>query len=385
MEKIRILGVALVIILSLAVLEAYALFETSNDLSTLSEENRVLKSSYNQLQDSYNNLNSTCNQLTYLYQNLHQNYSILEEYYHNLTVIYSLLNNTHNELSQSYSLLETSFNTLDLSYANLNLNYAQLNASYNELEQNYTNLGAEYENLKSAYESLNTTTYAAYVSSYQELRSKVNFYVLHPKEEDMHLITPDDQAVKDKVQEITDGWSDPSDWNEYWADVKAIYEWVVNEIEYRSDGLYPILPSDPNSSLVLLEEMWQFPNQTLMLKKGDCEDMAVLLASMIYCYSNKQYWVECIVITDHAAVYIPVEEDKICILDPAGRYYTNTGAPSHSITAKDVDEEVHGWLNYWDTNYPKDAPHTVKWIFSTYIYKYFDDTTAFINWLYDRL
>jgi hypothetical protein len=113
----------------------------------------------------------------------------------------------------------------------------------------------------------------------------------------MGFVTPDDPAVMDTVLSVTRGWSAPSDWAEYWGDVKAMYDWVVANVEYRSDGLYPVLPSAPAGSLEYTMEMWQFPNETLDLKKGDCEDMAVLLASMILSYNDGKYAVECIWIT----------------------------------------------------------------------------------------
>ncbi len=125
----------------------------------------------------------------------------------------------------------------------------------------------------------------------------------------------------------------------------------------------------------------QFPNQTLDLGRGDCDDMAILLCSMIYCYSNMENEVECIAITQHMAVYIPVAGDEICILDPSGHYYTNTGFPLYEITSKDISNEVHDWLDYW--SYKIEYPN-VDWIFSEYIWEAFWDTDIFISWLYDR-
>jgi hypothetical protein len=172
------------------------------------------------------------------------------------------------------------------------------------------------------------------------------------------------------------------DWNEYWADVKAMYDWVVANIAYRTDGYYPILPDDPRNDLTLWDDMWQTPAQTLTLGEGDCEDMSILLCSMILNYNDNQYWVECVVITGHTAVYLPVVGDEICILDPAGQYYTRD--IFYGITQKDIETEVDSWLNQWDIWAPGDAPHKVDWIFSYYIWIEFSNTNEFIDWFYGR-
>jgi len=108
------------------------------------------------------------------------------------------------------------------------------------------------------------------------------------------FITPRDKAVRDIVYTITSGWSDPSDWNEFWTDVLNMYYWVINNIKYN--GLYQKLPNNASEDLDFCNEMWQFPDETLMLRQGDCEDMAILLCSMIRCYSNTKCLAECIII-----------------------------------------------------------------------------------------
>lgn len=429
MRKSHLLGMGLIIVISIATIEAFVLLDAINTKNALTQEKNVLITDYAQLNTAYdeldnsylelqtaynqlattnsellqsysqlqtthenlksnhtdlqvlfNSLNATHNELTTFYESLSQNYSILEEKFSNLSLLYSLLNEAYNELSANYDVLETLFKDLKAAYTTLNLTYVELGEAYNELKANYTTLQTEFTRLETDYELL-SEFYASYVFAYQKIRSTVNFYVLHPKEDDKKFITPDDLAVVAKVQEVTGGWSDPSDWGEFWADVKKMYDWVVDYIEYRSDGLYPILPLDPSLPVTLFGEMWQFPNQTLALEKGDCDDMAILLASMIYSYGGKQYWVECIVITRHVAVYLPVAGDKICILDPAGQYYTKSG---EYIDAKDTSTEVNAWLSKWDSWYPEHAPHVVKWVFSSHLYKYFGNTQSFIDWMNGR-
>jgi chaperonin cofactor prefoldin len=255
---------------------------------------------------------------------------------------------------------------------------AALNSQIDSLNSQITSLQDEIDSLRAAI----NTTFQAYVDAYLNLRDKVNQRWNHINIQP--FITPQDRAVRDIVYSITGGWSNQSDWNEYWKDVKAMYNWVVNNIEYRSDGLYPILPYDPSGDLDFWNEMWQFPNETLSLRKGDCEDMAILLCSMISCYGDMRYWVECIVIESstegHVAVQVPVSGYKLVILDPAGNYY------SHdiwgNIAFNDITTEINKWLNYWKPQMGSDV--YVARVFSDYIDKTFASTNEYIAWMYSR-
>ena len=177
-------------------------------------------------------------------------------------------------------------------------------------ESQIATLNSQITTLQSEITSLNSiiAPLQAYVAAYKNLRDKVNQRWNNINIES--FITPQDQTVRNIVYDITGGWSNTSDWNEFWKDVKAMYAWVVNNIEYRNDGLYPKLPDDPSGALAFWKEMWQFPNETLNLRQGDCEDMAILLCSMVRCYNGMKYPVECIIIESstvgHVAVQIPV-------------------------------------------------------------------------------
>ncbi len=50
----------------------------------------------------------------------------------------------------------------------------------------------------------------------------------------------------------------------------AFRDWIGNNVEYTSD--YEVHGED---------EYWQFPNETIQLKTGDCEDFSVLLCSLL--------------------------------------------------------------------------------------------------------
>jgi hypothetical protein len=78
------------------------------------------------------------------------------------------------------------------------------------------------------------------------------------------FITPEDQNVvglKNKI--LRDKFVLTSDWI-------ALRDWVGNNIQYRSD---PEIHGE--------KEYWQFSNETIQLRTGDCEDFSILLCSLL--------------------------------------------------------------------------------------------------------
>jgi hypothetical protein len=163
-----------------------------------------------------------------------------------------------------------------------------------------------------------------------------------------------------------------------------LYDWVVSNITYNYDGFYPILPLSLPGDVTYITEMWQFPNETLSVRRGDCEDMAILLCSMIRNYVEGNYWAECIWIAGsdggHVAVQIPVSDDKIAILDPAGNYFTSDGL-GH-LVSKDISTEVGTWLDYWKPQLGNDV--RVYRVFADYMDQSFISTVEYTAWMYSR-
>ncbi len=78
------------------------------------------------------------------------------------------------------------------------------------------------------------------------------------------FITPEDQNVvelKNKI--LKDKPVLTSDWI-------ALRDWVGNNVKYRSD-----------SEIHDEQEYWQFSNETIQLRTGDCEDFSILLCSLL--------------------------------------------------------------------------------------------------------
>jgi len=308
--------------------------------------------------------------------------------YLSLTTDYNSLDSEHKALLREHVALEDDYSSLESSYASLQSEHSSLQSSYSSLQNSHSSLQASYNTLQSNYDALNENyqylqaSYNSFYSDYADLRSLLDQRTLHVDVTD--FIRPYDPGVSNTVLSVTGGWSSPTNWNEFWADVEDMYFWVVNNIEYRSDGLFPVLPSTPSGSVYYREEMWQFPSETLDLRQGDCEDMAILLASMIRYYNGEEYWVECIEIQGyyggHLAVQIPVTGDQLTILDPAGNYYTQTWYGS--ITDEDISVEINYWLSYWRSSLGSDVH--VERVFSSYMDRSFSSTSEYTTWMYGR-
>ena len=81
----------------------------------------------------------------------------------------------------------------------------------------------------------------------------------------MYYITPDAPEVQEKVDEILS-----STWRKPYTDFGAIREWVSTQISYQYD-----------SKVYGVADYWQLPVETLSLGTGDCEDIAILLCTML--------------------------------------------------------------------------------------------------------
>jgi hypothetical protein len=254
-------------------------------------------------------------------------------------------------------------------------------------------LESEFDSLRSTCESLQISlnllqsNYYRFLSGYADLRNQINMRApqLGGGSDVRGFITPNDTAVENTVLQMTAGWSTISSWSDLCNDGKKMYDWVVANISYRHDGLFPILPLEPSGNIEYVRDMWQFSNETLILKEGDCDDMATLLTSMMLSYGGEKYGkTECILIEGSLGVHVAVQMltagDKLTILDPAGHYYTQT--PSGNIDCKDISTEINNWLNYWKPIAGSDV--CVKRVFSNSIDEGFSSTSEYVSWMFNR-
>lgn len=298
---------------------------------------------------------------------------------------YRSLNEALTKASSKLSEVQQSYEVLSANYAMLSRNYELLEESYRSLKSDYMDLKYEYEKTYSEYENLNSK-YSSIIkekerieSWYISLRNRVNIRQGFG-EEKKAFITPNDIEVRKIMIETTGGWNNPSNRNEFWMDLEKLYNWVVNNIMYSYDSPSPVLPNI-GGEFYWRDECYRFPNETIRQKRGDCEDQAILLASMILSYSNEEYgvWVIQWVSSEvgHTAVVVSTGEGKLAILDPTGRFYTSNS--QGRLDSKDVKKAVEEWLEYWE----RQGYYNVRicLVFSKNLYREFISTEEFIQWV----
>jgi len=191
-------------------------------------------------------------------------------------------------------------------------------------------------------------------------------------------------------------------YEEYLAEIESGYPGIYNYVMSLSDPDLVVrfnrIIDDYNNDLDRIKEeldfdaitwqkdFWRTPVETLKDKTGDCEDMALLLISMLESYNKRGYEVWTLSIVSkvpeykgHMAVAFPVQGGKLTILDPAGNYYT--GIQYGSLRSDSESTAINNWLAHWATKMPGAI---VDGIFSENLDKQFSTTAEFLTWLSQR-
>jgi hypothetical protein len=290
----------------------------------------------------------------------------------------------YDDLQTKYYALLGNFSELEYNYQSVLLQSPSMAPNPGFGAPNTEQMLTRYQALQQIYGDL-LTEFNQYKQDYQKLKSMTDLRILQG---DLRvLIVPDDPIVTNLVRNIT-GRINATDPSHYWKDIKAMYDWVNKNIKYKDDGFSPILPNDPSEAVASgIQETTnaaQFPNETLTIKTGDCEDYAALLVSMIRAYWGSRYLAECIWITGanagHVAVVIPFMNEQIIILDPIRDYYSHDTLGD--IALNTISSEIYNWMQIWRPSLGNDV-HVYR-VFSDYMDKYFNGTEQYINWMYDR-
>ena len=281
---------------------------------------------------------------------------------------------TKTQLTDTQYQLDNTKVKLSDTEAQLTNTKAQLSSTRSQLETTEVQLADVEIQLETAKD-----TQLHMSNQYSDLAGQI--YLRFGQEQDSQgYITPDTQAIGDKVLEVTGGYT--SGGNEIWTDYQRLYNWVVSNIEYSYDSYMPVLPEILGGGLTWRKECWKMPRETLEDKVGDCEDMATLLASMMLNYNNEGFDVWAIGIetqgpngTGHLAVAFPVQGNELTILDPAGNYYT--GINAGGLRSYDVTVAVNDWLSHWTRKMPGAE---INLAFSNEFYRQFINSEDFVNW-----
>ena len=287
------------------------------------------------------------------------------------------------QLADTTTLLDTTKTQLVNTEAQLSTTKTQLGVTKNQLAMTTAQLETTKKELTATKSQLETVKNenSQMVSQYAGLKRQINVRMAPASQDRQSFVTPSNSSVSVKVQEITGGYSENI--NEVWRDYERLYRWVVNNISYSYDSYMPVLPENISGELIWLAGCWRMPEETLGDETGDCEDMALLLASMLLSYNKGNYAVWLLEIRTsipeekgHLAVAFPVEGGKLAILDPAGNYYT--GYQYGSLRSESASVAVSKWLSHWTREMP--GAEIVE-AFSEDFNEEFSTTAEFLKWL----
>ena len=292
-------------------------------------------------------------------------------FWYQLNVAKNQLDDTKVQLDSTLVELDNAEAQLDDAKTLLDTTQTQLVDTRTQLDDTKTQL-----NMTAAQLETEKNKNSQMLNQYGDLKQQVNVRLGDTPEDKQSFITPNNSSVSAKVLEVTGGYS--GDVNDYWRDCERLYQWVVSNISYSYDSYMPILPETISDGLVWQQDYWRIPEETLGDETGDCEDMAVLLASMLRSYNEGKYRVWVLRIrsgaSGHVAVAFPVQGGKLTILDPAGNYYTGQYG---SLGSSSVSTAVNNWLSHWQSEMPGAE---IVGVFSEDVHKEFSSTAEFITW-----
>jgi len=247
------------------------------------------------------------------------------------------------------------------------------------LWQRLNDISAQLNAIKPGMDSLKAER-DQMLSDYASLRDEINLRVGF-KENGPLLIMPDDPEIVAKVQEITEGYSE----EELWHDYASLYQWTMRNIKYSLDSPTPILPDSVNGTLEWGKDFWRTPAETIEHGTGDCEDISVMLTSMLLNYNQRRFPVGVIGIQTigseakaHVAIAILNEGDQLSIFDITARYWTPFSTMG-GFGTQDIPVALDHWYNHLEEELP--APQ-VYVVFSENFYLEFSGNEEFIDWAY---
>ena len=260
----------------------------------------------------------------------------------------------------------------------LNNTRAQLDETRIQLDDTIARLNAielKMESLEDEQDLMN---------SYTNLREQINLR-LGIGQDSQRFITPDEPEISAKVQEIAGDYSEETLWKGY----ASLFRWMIRDIKYSADSPIPLLPESINGTLDWGRDFWRLPTETIRDGAGDCEDMALLLTSMLLNYNQRNFpaWIIGVRSFDsipkaHIAIIIPIADKQLAILDVAGRYHTPF-TDLGGFGCQDIPLAIAHWLNHLELYFEKGLANAqIYMVFSEDFYQEFSNTQEFVDWIY---
>jgi hypothetical protein len=260
------------------------------------------------------------------------------------------------DAQMQYVTLYTQFQILTKENTDLNTSYRNLMIQKSSLENSYTHLQSDYSKLRT--DSQTASAYFKQLSvKITDLESVMKSYCQLPGAFTRTLNENEIKKVGDTVKLMTS--IEPN----YLAAYDKINNWVTGHITDVKDILFPyIVPittifngTTVNTGYNLYEtqEYISTPEFTLKQSQGDSESQAILDFAMMKYYDryikgeSKNAYLTVMSFSDgtlHSAIFMPVTDGRICIMDPAGQYVTRD---QEDATVKLAASEIPTYYNYW--------------------------------------
>jgi hypothetical protein len=253
------------------------------------------------------------NTLQTQYQKLEANKQLISQNLDRATVDNRALRTENLDLSSKYSSLMSRYDSLSSEHSTLLAQYSELDNRYTVLSGEYDTLSVAHVNLKNSYDELQAE-YNNTVDSYDAFREiAIAPPYIYTRERNVHLVFR-------KLDGSLLHWTISSDWLEYhlrlgdqqrkklafdlklYNDLTDETYHVVDDRKFVDASPFTNLMTDlyqqsPNDH-AFINEVWnivaqltayttemgetpRFPMETLLSGGGDCEDHAILFASMI--------------------------------------------------------------------------------------------------------
>ena len=290
--------------------------------------NTVSLDDYDSLRDNYNRMLNDRNALRDGYATLRDDYNALRDDYSTLYDDYSALRDDYSTLYDNYSALRDDYSTLYDDYNALRDDYSTLYDDYNAVVDYYddryplTTISGTQVNWKFYDSKGNFYTWSMPISTFEDLIQPSRDYSLYQIYDNPNYIelngldvpVPNfDGFVQDSfsevIDEIYDNSHDDSDFiNEVW--------YVVSQLTvYDKD--------------VTLESEGRYALETFTRTGGDCEDLVILVASMLMSSSNTSHWEFQYVMMDSNNPLDPQDMNHVILYVDDGQYgyYIEATAP----------------------------------------------------------
>ena len=271
-----------------------------------------------------------------------------------ISLVHSQLNSNFNNLEEDYEDLEEDYEDLEDDYSEVSSSYSTLQRDYQILETNLGSVEADLEYNKDNWRSLSNC-----VSDYMD-----TMYSYTNLEESFTRVinTNELSKISDKIETVSK--NEDYNWDAYWW----IHKYVRDEVQYVYDPEIPQIgtytyygqedsPLYSDFDIRTGQNLIQSLEYTIEYEQGDCDDQAMLEYSMIQYYrkyihgSSYSLYLARISFDNgdlHLAVFMPVTDGNICILDPAGNYQTGTW---YGIQSKKAGPELYDYEDHWEDDY----------------------------------